>query len=317
MTRRRHAESGAGRTACMRPTCRASAGSRSGTRIRRSSRRCARRARCSTPRSTSTATCTAGGTRRRSSIARRRSGSPAWTTSRLPRREAASTLRATALRGHRGDGILSRRGARRGFFGMIANRPDWTLSRQRQWGVPLPFFVDKDDRRVASGYAGAARACGGEGRAWRHRDMVRGDARGFRRRSGEIPQAHRHARRLVRLRDRRIRRYWADRKATRAARTASGRRTLSRRPVPRRLGPASRLVPLVAAGLVHAERRAAVQGAPDARLHRRRRRQEDVEVEGQRRRAAEGRPTRSAPRSCGCGSRRPIIRATCRSPTRS
>jgi isoleucyl-tRNA synthetase len=29
-------------------------------------------------------------------------------------------------------------------YGMIANRPDWTLSRQRQWGVPLPFFVDRE-----------------------------------------------------------------------------------------------------------------------------------------------------------------------------
>ena len=27
---------------------------------------------------------------------------------------------------------------------MIANRPDWTLSRQRQWGVPMPFFIDRE-----------------------------------------------------------------------------------------------------------------------------------------------------------------------------
>ena len=27
---------------------------------------------------------------------------------------------------------------------MIANRPDWTLSRQRNWGVPLPFFLDRE-----------------------------------------------------------------------------------------------------------------------------------------------------------------------------
>ncbi|MEP7184058.1 MAG: isoleucine--tRNA ligase [Betaproteobacteria bacterium] len=51
-------------------------------------------------------------------------------------------LRATALRGIEATRFYPSWGKSR-LYAMIANRPDWTLSRQRTWGVPLPFFVEK------------------------------------------------------------------------------------------------------------------------------------------------------------------------------
>ena len=55
----------------------------------------------------------------------------------------AETLRTTALRGIEATEFFPAWGKAR-LHGMIANRPDWTLSRARQWGVPMPFFVHKE-----------------------------------------------------------------------------------------------------------------------------------------------------------------------------
>jgi isoleucyl-tRNA synthetase len=53
------------------------------------------------------------------------------------------TLRQTALRGIESTEFFPSWGQAR-LHGMIANRPDWTLSRQRQWGVPMPFFLHRE-----------------------------------------------------------------------------------------------------------------------------------------------------------------------------
>ena len=57
--------------------------------------------------------------------------------------DGASSLRETALKAIDETAFFPSWGKAR-LHGMIANRPDWTLSRQRQWGVPMAFFLHKE-----------------------------------------------------------------------------------------------------------------------------------------------------------------------------
>ena len=58
-------------------------------------------------------------------------------------KESGKTLRELALAGIESTQFYPQWGKAR-LHGMIANRLDWTLSRQRQWGVPMAFFVHKE-----------------------------------------------------------------------------------------------------------------------------------------------------------------------------
>jgi isoleucyl-tRNA synthetase len=196
------------------------------------------------PRKSSTVTRTAGATRHRSSSVPRRSGSSAWSTAptrpKPPRhrpRRAADT--ALVRRARVDETQFFPTWGRARLEAMMRTRPDWCVSRQRNWGVPLPFFPARETGaphprtgELIEAVAQRVEKAGIE--AWFALDaseLLGAEAE-------RVSQDERHPRRLVRLRRDAL---------ERPARLASQPTGLPGRSLPGRLGSASRLVPEFAA----------------------------------------------------------------------
>ena len=193
--------------------------------------------------------------------------------------------------------------------GMIANRPDWTLSRQRNGACRCRSSCTRRPARCIR----ARSSCSSRWRsAWSRAASRRGSrVDAARSCSAPTPRSTRRSRTRSTSGSTRARR------TSRCCAARTRRSAYPGRPVPRRLRPAPRLVPVVAAGRCMMDGARAVQGAAHARLRRRRRRPQDVQVDGQRDRAAEGLGHAGRRDPAPVGRARPTTRASCRSPTRS
>ena len=159
------------------------------------------------------------------------------------------------------------------------------------------------DGRTASPNARIARGGGKAGRAERYRSLAACAARGTAGpRGGCIREDQGHAGCVVRLRVDALHGSWRARRAENRRRLTRERTEVPCGSVSRGIGPASRLVPFLAAGLLHDERRAALQGPAHPRLCRRRAGSQDVQVRGQCDCAAEGfgHPGRRNSSAVGC-----------------
>ena len=193
---------------------------------------------------------------------RRRSAAPA------PRGEGA-TLRQMALQAIADTRFVPEKGRNRlGIDGR--ERPDWVISRQRAWGVPIALFVERKTGELLVDPEVNARIVAAV-RARRRRRVERRQRRRLARPDrdpADYETRHRHPRRLVRQRLH---------PRVHARKRALARPALARRPLSRRLRPAPRLVPVVAARKLRHPRPRAVRRGADPRLHDGRQGHENVQ----------------------------------------